>query len=189
MNIFALRRRDAGLSDLKLPETMFQPVEQIDDDLLPPEAPGEPLPVAAANELVTALVALDVAAAVRADAPRAEPPTMPAPLSQRHLETIERMVEHLRADEVRLREQIAQTRRQLADTRLARRGFERNSTELRRGIAALMRQADGDPAAPPRRRPTSPGVLEDLRDPEPGIAMDDGGAISVATPRARRDMH
>ncbi len=34
MNIFALRRRDAGLSDLKLPETMFQPVEQIDDDVV-----------------------------------------------------------------------------------------------------------------------------------------------------------
>ena len=70
MNIFALRRRDAGLSDLKLPETMFQPVEQIDDDLLPPEAPGEPLPVAAANELVTALVALDEVRAKQAASER-----------------------------------------------------------------------------------------------------------------------
>lgn len=149
MNIFPLRRRDA-LAELRLPEEVFEHVPQDDPegDYEQVEAPEEPTAVSPVNELATAIVEHDIADAVRADnPPPPEPVEMPAPLSQRHLETIERMVAHLKADEQRLERQIIDAKRQLADTQLARHGYERNSAELRNGIAVLIRLANTKPPA------------------------------------------
>jgi hypothetical protein len=64
LNIFAIRRRDA-LSSLKLPESQFAPLPAVEGEAIPDYEPVDPVDVSPANELVTELVALDIAAAVR----------------------------------------------------------------------------------------------------------------------------
>jgi hypothetical protein len=194
MNIFPLRRRDA-LSELKLPDGVFGSEDEGDDDSFAADEadelrePVDYTPVSPANELATALVERDIAQAVQADNPAPTPSMpieMPAPLSQRHLETIDRMVAHLKADEQRLEKQISDARRQLADTQLARHGYERTSAELRRGIAVLIRLASTKPAAPrPRARRSVPADLP----PVNGSGMAEADRITVLKPRGRRKMH
>jgi hypothetical protein len=200
MSIFPLRRRSA-LSELHLPDEDFEhlsqgvsrradepgPVDEPDEPQEPHE-PQDPIEVSAVNELATSLVEHDIADAVRADnpPPPVEPMDMPAPLSQRHLETIDRMVAHLKGDEKRLEQQILEAKRQLADTQLARHGYERNSTELRRGIAALMRLANVRPPAPRQPRPAR-ASSEGLHGPALGEA---GEAPRTAPkPHRPRKMH
>jgi len=143
VNLFPLRRRDAALSELKVPDAVFMPLETVEDDPLPAAEPEATIPVSPANALVTELIERDIVAAVMADcAPPAEAVDIPAPLSQRHLDTIDRMVAHLKGDEKRLEEQISDARKELADTRLARHGYERSGAYLRRGIAVLARRGD-----------------------------------------------
>jgi hypothetical protein len=151
LNIFAIRRRDA-LSSLKLPESQFAPLPAVEGEAIPDYEPVDPVDVSPANELVTELVALDIAAAVRTEHPSSSPSEMAAPLSRRHLDTIDRMVAHFKDDEQRLERQIEEATRQLADTRLSRHVFERNSADLRQGLAVLTRaaQAKASPRRPPQ---------------------------------------
>lgn len=193
MNIFPLRRRDA-LSELKLPDGAFMSEDAGDDGSFPAgeadelREPIDYTAVSPANELATALVERDIAEAVQADNPPPSAPIeMPAPLSQRHLETIDRMVAHLKADELRLEKQISDARRQLADTQLARHGYERTSAELRRGIAVLIRLASTRPAAPRPRTARRP-VPRDLP-PVNGNNLAEVDGIAVLKPRGRRKMH
>jgi hypothetical protein len=190
MNIFPLRRRDA-LSELRMPDEVFEhmPPTEADDTSSPLDEPEDATEVSPANELATALVEHDIADAVRADnPPPAEPIEMPAPLSQRHLETIDRMVAHLKTDERRLEKQIMDAKRQLADTQLARQGYERNSADLRRGIAVLIRLANTKPSAPrqpraARRSPSSArrGAVEN--------SNSDTAEITTLKPRRSRKLH
>lgn len=184
MNIFPIRRRDA-LAQLRIPEDDFEHVPETS----PVEEPEVLTAVSPANELATTLVERDIADAVRADnPPPAEPVKMPAPLSQRHLETIDRMVAHLKGDEKRLEEQIVDAKRQLSDTQLARRGYERNSAELRRGIAVLMRLANVRPPAPRQPRAAhaaATGLREPVRSGEAGQSA----AVTTLKPRRLRKMH
>ena len=175
MSIFPLRRRGA-LSELRLPQEVFEhlPQDEAPQDESPPadepqedlQDPQDPIEVSAVNELATSLVERDIAAAVRADnPPPVEPMEVPAPLSQRHLETIDRMVAHLKGDEKRLEQQIHEAKRQLADTQLARHGYERNSAELRRGIAMLIRLTNLRSSAPRHPRHARAASSEGLQGP------------------------
>lgn len=198
MSIFPLRRRGA-LSELRLPQDVFEHLPQ--DESPPADEPEDPIPqeaqdpieVSPVNELATSLVEHDIADAVRADnpPPPVEPMDMPAPLSQRHLETIDRMVAHLKGDEKRLEQQILEAKRQLADTQLARHGYERNSTELRRGIAVLMRLANVRPPAQRHPKHARAASSEGLREPESeGESGETTQSIqTTAKPQRPRKMH
>lgn len=184
MNLFPVRRRDAALSELKATEPDFIPIDE-----LPEDDPEGSVEVSPANELATALVELDIAEAVRVDNSAASPTlVVPAPLSLRHLETIDRMVLHLKADEKRLEQQISDARRQLADTQLARRGFERNSAELRRGIDLLTRDANRPAARRKARAPAQARTRADAQ-PQPRPANDVEGEVTFVGPRAERKVH
>ena len=188
MNIFALRRRDTALAELKVVDDAFVRVDsdagfEADDD------PQQVTAVSPANELATSVVELDIAEAVRNETlPPSETNEIPAPLSQRHLETIDRMVAHLKADERRLEQQITDARRQLADTQLARHGYERNGAELRRGIAALIERTNPRPAAPRKPRRTKAAAPAETP-PEPAADRGDVDVITVVRPRPERRMH
>lgn len=187
MNIFPLRRRDA-LAQLRLSEDDFGPLPQPEPST--GEEPEEFTTVSPANELATSLVEHDIAEAVRTDnPPPAEPIKAPAPLSQRHLETIDRMVAHLKGDEKRLEEQIVEAKRQLADTQLARRGYERNSAELRRGISVLMRLANVRPPAPRQPRAPHAAAAHGPREAARGAEASQGAAVTTLKPRRLRKMH
>lgn len=186
MSIFSLRRRDA-LSDLRLPPEEFVEVVGTEDEYASmPEPELEPEP---ANELATAIIERGIAEAVRLDNPPPIEVEVPAPLSQRHLETIDRMVAHLKADEKRLEKQISDARRQLADTQLARHAYERNSADLRRGIASLIRLANAKPTAQrtPRAARPSPIPADGAMTAEP--VANGEATITVLKPRPRRKMH
>jgi hypothetical protein len=194
MNIFPLRRREA-LAQLRVPAGDF---EDLTDDEYggPPDGEAPPVEVSPANELATSIVERDIADAVRADnPPPPEPVELPAPLSQRHLETIDRMVAHLKTDEQRLEKQIVDAKRQLADTQLARRAYERNSAELRNGISVLTRLAN---TAPPNRRSrrAAPVAAQPAAAATDGLApqsTDAGGAtimaLSTRSSSRRRKVH
>lgn len=181
MSIFSMGRRET-LSNLRMADEAFVAIESPEAELSQQDS-EQPSDVTPANELATAIVERDIAEAVRLDNPEpTELIEMPAPLSQRHLETIDRMVAHLKADEKRLERQIADARRQLADTQLARHGYERNSTELRRGIALLLRLANTKPATPRPRRPKSAAAVD--------VGQGSTEAqITVLKSRSRRRMH
>lgn len=190
MNIFPIRRREA-LAQLRLPTDTFD--DLTDDDDPPPASEGDssPAKVSPANELATSLVERDIAEAVRADnPPPPEPIELPAPLSQRHLETIDRMVIHLKTDEQRLEKQIVDAKRQLADTQLARRAYERNSAELRNGINVLTRLANTTPATRrPRRAPPATPPAAAASEGLAPQSTNDGGATVMALadrPASRR---
>ena len=191
MNIFPLRRRDA-LAELRLPDDVFEHFPQ--DPPVPVDEPQEAPAVSPANELATAIVERDIAEAVSADhppPPPVEPVEMPAPLSQRHLETIDRMVAHLKGDEKRLEKQIIEAKRQLADTQLARHGYERNSAELRRGIAALIRLANVRPPIPRQPKPARAAASSDgLRGSGNGSDGRKAAApVAMLRPQRRRKLH
>jgi len=189
MHLFPIRRRDAALSELKLSDAVFMP---LDGDGEPSAyEPEEPIAVSPANELATELVEHDIVEAFRADQPPppAEPVEVPAPLSQRHLETIDRMVAHLKSDEKRLEQQITEARRQLADTQLVRHGYELNGANLRRGIALLVRYANNKGSSPRRSRAARAAAAEEVQQP---VAANDGAevvAIAGRASRGRRKMH
>jgi len=188
MNILPIRRRDGALSELKVSHAVFMPL--YNTEVEPAGETGEPVVVSPANELVTAIVERDIAEAVRTDnAPPspAAPIEIPAPLSQRHLETIDRMVAHLKSDEKRLEQQIFEARRQLADTQLARHGYEMNSANLRRGIGALSRLANTKPSAP--RRPRVARTASAALHLKPANDLGEVGGVAVAKPRGRRKIH
>jgi hypothetical protein len=177
MNFLPLRRRDSALAQLKVPEADFAPLED-EPEILPAEEPEPETEVSPANELVTLLVELDIIEAVREDNPAPVGPPDAAPLSHRHLDTVDRLVAHLRGDEARLEQQIAEARRRLADTRWVRHGYERTGAELRRGIALLT----GVRRPAPRRR-TNLAVSENL--PQHEAANGSGetlGGVNVDIP-------
>ena len=191
MNIFPLRRRDV-LSELRMPEEVFEHMPQgdADDGNTPVDEPQESIEVSPANELATALVERDIADAVRADnPPPAEPIEMPAPLSQRHLETIDRMVAHLKTDERRLEKQIIDAKRQLADTQLARQGYERNSVDLRRGIAVLIRLANTKPPVPRQPHAARARSSGSPRKAAGENGVRDTAQIAILKPRRSRKLH
>jgi hypothetical protein len=195
MNIFPIRRREA-LAQLRLPADEFEDLTDDDGSSAPEDVTEPPVQVSPVNELATSLVEHDIADAVRADNP--PPPTpieLPAPLSQRHLETIDRMVLHLKSDEHRLEKEILDAKRQLADTQLARRAYERNSAELRNGITVLTRLANTAPATRRPRRPTQVSTPPAAAATD-GLALqstDGGGAtimtLSTRTASRRRKVH
>lgn len=158
--MFGLGRRQ-GMAELKMPESSFEhmggPPEEEEDTLL--DEPDSDVDVSPANELATSLVERDIADAVREGMPPAQEEVR-VTLSQRHLETIDRMVDHLLTDEQRLERQILDAQRELADTQLTRRSYQRNAEELRDGIAKLTKLAETKPpaAAPPPPIPPIPSV-------------------------------
>ena len=182
MNIFPIRRREA-LAQLRLPADEFEDLTDDDGSSAPEDVTEPPVQVSPVNELATSLVEHDIADAVRADNPPPPAPIeLPAPLSQRHLETIDRMVLHLKSDEHRLEKEIMDAKRQLADTQLARRAYERNSAELRNGITVLTRLAN---TAPPTRRPRRPAPVSTppAAAAADGLALQstDGGGATIMT--------
>jgi hypothetical protein len=187
MNIFPIRRRDAALSELRLSDAVFIPLDNTETEPAAVYEPEQPIAVSPANELVTEMVEHDIVEAVRSDnaspPPPSEPVEIPAPLSQRHLETIERMVAHLKSDEKRLEQQIFEARRQLADTQLARHGYEMNSANLRRGIGVLIRLAKTRPAASRGSRAARKSVADPAN--ETGESLDATSGKS----RGRGKMH
>lgn len=190
MNIFPIRRRDAALSELKLADAVFLPIGNGEPAAYDPEMPADEDPdVSPATELATAMIERDIVEAVRAETAPPEAVEIPAPLSQRHLETIDRMVAHLKSDEKRLEQQISDARRQLADTQLVRHGYELNGANLRRGIAALMRIASSKAASPRRARAARSTPLEEVRQPEPANDTGEAAGVTVMKPRGRRKMH
>jgi hypothetical protein len=194
MNIFPLRRRDV-LSELKLPVESFEPVPDDEAGVEFPqmEAANEPMDVSPANELATALVERDIADAVRADnPPPPEPEETPAPLSRRHLETIERMVAHLKSDERSLEKKILDAQRQLADTQLARRGYEKNAAELHSGISVLIKLARTKPSDVPEAQAPIRAVSDSPTETPSGDESQDAGIHEVgkeAPARSRRKVH
>ena len=196
MNIFPMRRREA-LAQLRMPADDFEDLTDDEDTRSAAEYATEPpVEVSPVNELATSLVEHDIADAVRADNPPPPAPIeLPAPLSQRHLETIDRMVLHLKSDEHRLEKEILDAKRQLADTQLARRAYERNSAELRNGITVLTRLANTAPATRRPRRPTQVSTPPAAAATD-GLALqstDGGGAtimtLSTRTASRRRKVH
>jgi hypothetical protein len=145
--------------------------------------------VSLGNELATAMIERDIVEAVRAENPPPEPVETPAPLSQRHLETIDRMVAHLKSDEKRLEQQISDARKQLADTQLVRHGYELNGANLRRGIAGLMRIASSKASSPRRARAARSSPVEEVRQPNPANDTGEVASVTVMKPRGRRKMH
>lgn len=190
MNFFPLRRRDAALSELKVADTVFMPLATAENDAPPQDQRQDFVAVSPANALVTELVERDVVAAVMADCvPIAETTSVLAPLSRRHLDTIDRMVAHLKDDERRLEERISDARKELADTRLARHGYERSGAYLRRGIGILDRRSGvGESVA---RQITEDGtdLSEALRQPEPANDVGDAADVEALTTPERRQMH
>jgi hypothetical protein len=188
VNIFPLRRREVALSALKLPEAAFTAVDLPATEMLPAGEPEEAAPMSPANELVAVLLELDISEAVRADnPPSARPAEPPAPLTRRHLETIDRLVAHLKADEDRLRQQISDARKQLADTQLARHGFERNGAYLRRGVTVLVRRSEAK-ATPPRQSALA-SPRKRRRPAAAASGIGDVPVIAAMTNGDRREMH
>lgn len=186
MNFFRTRR-GVALSALKLPDDAFVPLEADDAEapsVLDQEEFTEVLPP---NELVTTLIEMDIAEAVRTDHPeRPQADDTSTPMALLHLQSIDRMVAHLKADEKRLAQEIVDAKKRLADIQLTRRGYEKNSSELRRGIAAHVRPklTRTTRHRQPRRIPAPTGLPAEVAEP-----LVEGPAPLEAKPPGRQDMH